>query len=337
MNKQRTNPKRFSWLIALLTIVLLSALISGCGAEEPKVYKVGILSGISFVANITDGFKEGMAELGYKEGENIVYDVQASEFDMAAYKAALKKFADDEVDLIFVFPTEATLEAKAISEESGIPVIFNFAFIEGMGIVDSIREPGGNITGVRYPGPDIALKRFEIMQELVPDATTMVIPYQRGYPIVNPQLEALYPVAEAAGVTLIEVPADNAADLEAQLQAMTESGEVGDAMLFVAEPLTVNPDAFVAIGKYADEHNIPIGGAFMSVDGYDAVFGLNVNPVESGKDAAPLADKVLKGTRAGTIPVVSAEGFLEINYKEAQELGITVNEGLLSQAANIIR
>jgi putative ABC transport system substrate-binding protein len=326
--------KRISWLATLLLVVVISALVSGCGAEEPKVYKVGVLAGISFVADITEGFKEGMAELGYKEGENIEYDVQLTDFDMAAYQQALQKFVDEEVDLIFVFPTEATLEAKAVSEETGIPVVFNFAFVEGMGIIDSVREPGGNITGVRYPGPDIALKRFEIMQELVPEATQMIVPYQKGYPIVTPQLEALYPVVEAAGVTLIEVPADNAADLEAQLQAL---GETGDAILFVAEPLTVAPEPFVVLGKYADEHNIPIGGAFMSVDGYNAVFGLNVNPIESGRDAAPLADKVLKGTQAGTIPVVSADSFLQINYKEAQELGLTVDDGLLSQAAEIVR
>jgi len=337
MNHPISIRKRINWLTALLLVVLVSALVSGCGAEEPKVYKVGVLAGLTFVADIVDGFKAGMAELGYKEGENIVCDVEVTDFDMATYQSALQRFADNEVDLIFVFPTEATLEAKAISEETGIPVIFNFAFIEGMGIIDSVREPGGNITGVRYPGPDIALKRFEIMQELVPGATKMIVPYQKGYPIVTPQLEALYPVAEAAGVTLIEMPAENPADLEAQLQALAESGETGDAILVVAEPLGVEPNAFAVMGKFADEHNIPVGGALMSADGYDAVFGLNVEPVASGKDAAPLADKVLQGTRAGTIPVISAESFLQINYTAAQELGLAVDEGLLSQAAEIIR
>lgn len=127
------------------------------------------LAGISFVADIVDGFKEGMAELGYVEGENIEYDVQLTEFDMTKYESIIKKFVEDDVDLILVFPTEATIMAKQGTQGTDIPVLFDFALVEEMGIVDSIREPGGNITGVRYPGPDIALRRFEIMQELVPD------------------------------------------------------------------------------------------------------------------------------------------------------------------------
>jgi putative ABC transport system substrate-binding protein len=257
---------------------------------------------------------------------------------MAAYKSILQKFVADDVDLIFVFPTEASMEAKAATQGTDVPVVFAFALIEGMGLVDSVREPGGNITGVRYPGPDIAAKRFEIMHELAPQAKRMWVPYQRDYPIVAPQLEALRPAAEAAGVTLIEAPAANAAELQAELDARAASGDIGmDAILFVAEPLTVTPENFAVIGKFAYEHNIPVGGALMSVGGYDSVFGVNVDPVKVGKQAAPLADKILKGTKAGTIPVVSAENYFQINYKAAQALGLTVPEGLLSQAAEVIR
>ena len=108
---------------------------------------------------------------------------------MTKYKSVLQKFVADKVDAIFVFPTEASLEAKTATQGTNIPVVFNFAFIEGMGLVDSVRAPGGNITGVRYPGPDIAIKRFEIMRALVPQAKRMLIPYQKGYPIVTPQVE----------------------------------------------------------------------------------------------------------------------------------------------------
>jgi putative ABC transport system substrate-binding protein len=326
------------WLTSLILIVVGSLFLSACGAEKPQVYRVGILSGLNYIADITDGFQAEMAELGYVEGENIVYDVQKTDFDMAAYKRILQKFVADEVDLIFVFPTEASLEAKAATQGTDIPVLFSFALIEGVGLVESVREPGGNITGVRYPGPDIAIRRFEIMLELAPEAKRMWIPYQRGYPIVVPQLETLYPVAEAAGVTLIEAPADNAAELEAALQARAESGDIGlDAILFLAEPLAVTPDAFAVMGKFAAQHKIPIGGALMSVEGYGSIFGVNVDIVRAGQQAAPLADKIFKGIPAGKIPVVSAENYLQLNYKVARELGVTVPEGLLSLADEIIR
>ena len=340
MKAARRFQKRVVNLWTVLTLAtVLALLLSGCcKKEEAKVYHVGILVGLPFVADIADGFKAGMAELGYVEGENIVYDVQATEFDMEAYRNILDQFVEDKVDLILVFPTEATMEAKAATEGTDIPVVFNFALIEGMNIVDSVREPGGNITGVRYPGPDIAVKRFEIMQELAPEATRILVPYQKGYPIVEPQMEALRPVAEAAGVTLIEAPAADAAELDAILQTHVQPDGVDiDAIFFVAEPLAVTPEPFAVMGKFAYEYNIPIGGALMAAEGYDSVFGVNVNSFDSGKLAAPLADKIFRGTPAGEIPVVSAENFIQINYTAAQELGLTVPESLLREADEVIR
>ena len=216
-----SNNKNSQKLWTLLTwVILITMLLSGCGSsQKTKEYKVGILIGLDFTAPIADGFKAGMAELGYIEGENIVYDVQMTNFDIPKYQTILKKFVADEVDLIVVTPTEATIEAKTITQGTDIPVVFSFAFTEGMGIIDSVREPGGNITGVRFPGVDITVKRFEILRKIAPDAKRIWMPYQRGYPIVPPQLEALEPLAKAEGVTLIEFPADNAAEIQAELNA----------------------------------------------------------------------------------------------------------------------
>jgi putative ABC transport system substrate-binding protein len=299
VNNRNVQCKKGFWLAILILMMIESLLLSACGAQAaPKTYRVGILSGLNYVADITDGFKAKMTELGYVEGENIVYDVQQTDFDMAAYQRILQKFVADEVDLIFVFPTEASIEAKIATQGTDIPVVFCFALIEDMDLVENVREPGGNITGVRYPGPDIALKRFEILLELVPQAKRVLLPYQRGYPIVKPQLEVLYPAAEAAGITLLEAPADNGAELEADLQARAASGDIGiDAILLLAEPLAVTPDAFGVIGKFAAEHKIPTGGALISAEGYESIFGVNVDNVNAGKQAALWPTKSSKVAR----------------------------------------
>jgi putative ABC transport system substrate-binding protein len=330
--------KVVSCRMVLALVAVLTLLLGGCCVEEPKVYRVGILCGLSFAVDAVDGFKAGMEGLGYVEGENIVYDVQSTEFDMAAYRRILDGFVADEVDLIFVFPTEASQEAKAATQGTDIPVVFSVANIEGTGLVDSVREPGGNMTGVRYPGPDIALKRFEIMRQLAPEATRMVVPYQRGYPIVGSQLEILHSTTEAAGVTLIEAPVDDAAELEDFLQAQAEGGDIGvDAILIIPEPLGVTPDPFLVMARFAAEHQIPIGGAIMEVEGYGSVFDVGIDHFKTGEQAAPLADKILQGTPVGTIPVVSSESYLIINTKVAQDLGVTVPEILLAQAVKVIR
>lgn len=319
-------------------IVVMGLLLSGCGKPDPQVYRVGVLSGLSYVATITDGFKTGMAELGYVEGENIVYDVQVTEFDMAVYQDILQKFVADQVDLILVFPTEATIEAKAATEGTDIPVVFDYVMIEGTDLVNSVREPGGNITGVRYPVLDIAVKRFEIMRAIAPDAKRIWIPYIRDYPIVEGQMEVLRPVAAAEGVTLIEFPAVSPAELEAELRAYAQQDDLGiDAILFLSEPLAVTPDFFVVMGQFAKEHKLPMGGAYIEMGGYTSLFGVVPNAFDSGKLTASVADKILKGTPPGTIPVISPEYFIQVNYKEAQALGLTVPESLLNQANEIIR
>ncbi len=337
MNTRKKIRHGLHYMFAVLLAVVWM-ISGGCAEKKQEVYHVGILSGLDFFANTADGFKEKMTELGYIEGSNIIYDLQETNFDIALYKSILNKFVADKVDLIFVFPTEATQEAKAATKGTGIPVIFANAFIEDTDIVDSVRQPGGNITGVRWAGPDIAVQHFEIMRELVPSATRMFIPYQKGYPIVKSQLEALRLAFAAEGLTMIELPASNAAELEAEFNMKAESANgKTDAILMMAEPLCVNHDVFEVIGKFADERNIPVGGTLMSIGGHESVFGLIPQDIPQGRQAAYLADKVLKGTKAGTIPVVTAECFLQINFKAAKKLGITVPEGILSRADEIIR
>jgi putative ABC transport system substrate-binding protein len=327
------------WQMVFLALLVAGCVISsGCVTETEKVYKVGILCGLDYIADISDGFKDKMTELGYVEGENIIYELQTTNFEPEKEKQILNQFVEDNVDLIFTFPTEVSMFAKEATEGTDVPVVFCFANIEDTGLVESVRQPGGHITGVRYPGPDLAIKRFEIMLEMAPDAKRVWIPYQRGYPIVESQMEVLYPVAEAAGVTLIEFPADNAAELQAGLDAIAAPGVIDiDFILFIAEPLAVTPDAFEVMGRFASENNVPIGGALMEVGGYGSIFGVNVDIMKTAEQAAVLADKVLRGMDAGTIPVVSSESYFEINYNAVQEFGLNVSEGLLARADKIIR
>ena len=320
----------------LFLLAISVVFFNGCG-EKKKLHKVGMLCGLDYIAVLSDGFKAKMAELGYVEGENIIYNYQRTNFEPEREEKILKQFIEDQSDLIFTFPTEVSMAAKAATQGTDIPVIFAIANIEGTDLVDSVIKPGGQVTGVRYPGPDLAIKRFEVMRELVPQAKRMWVPYQRGYPIISSQMKVLYPVAKAAGITLIEFPADDAVEIRAELNAREKSNDIGfDSIFFIPEPLSCTDDAFEVMCKFAYEEKIPIGGVLMQVVNYGSIFGINVNIRKTGEQAAVLADKILKGTLAGTIPVLSSESFLEINYKVALKFGVPVPEGLLSRADRII-
>jgi putative tryptophan/tyrosine transport system substrate-binding protein len=320
-------------------MVVIAMLLSGCGAaQETKVYRVGILSGFEFFYPAVDGFKAKMAELGYVEGEHIVYDVQTAPVDIEAYRSIAEKFVADQVDLIFVFPTEASMEVKAATQGTNIPVIFDLAFtdVEGIDLIESIREPGGNITGVRFPSSEIASKRLQILLELAPDAKQVFVPYFEGYPNVPGQLDAIDTLAESAGVTLVKFGTTNPEELQAELDRQAASDEL-DAILLLAEPISATPAFFTLLGKYSYEQKIPIGGTLISIDGYSTIFGLLPQAYQTGEHAAVMADKIFSGTSAGTIPVVTAEGLFTINVDAAQELDVTVPDGLLKQADEILQ
>lgn len=324
--------------ITLIWVVVFALLLSGCGAEKPKVYRVGILSGGS-MAVISDGFKAEMTKLGYIEGQNIVYDAPDAGVNLAGAQSIAKKFVDDKVDLIFTSgSTPSALAAQAATQGTDIPVVFTFATTEGTNLIKSVREPGGNITGVRYPGPEQISKRLDFLLEIAPQVKRVWIGYDKNSPNTAPTLEALRPAASSLGVTLVEVPATTLEELKADLAARDQAADPGlDAIILMPDGFSNSPDGFAMMSKFAAEHKVPLGGSFLYTVEQGAVFGNANNLIKVGELAASPADKILKGIPAGTIPVVTPEDDLYINYKVAQDLGLTIPEGLLKQAVQIIR
>jgi putative tryptophan/tyrosine transport system substrate-binding protein len=332
-NINRYKNKKIYTIIFNIFLLCLFFLIC---CSQPKVYRVGILSGIHILAETADSFKERMTELGYIEGENIIYDVHDTDFDMDLYDQALKKFVKDKVDLIFVFPTEAAMQAKAITKDTGIPVVFSNAYTESTGLINSVQSPGKNITGIRWPGPEIAIKSFTVIQELVPRVKRILVPYQKGYPIVESQLKVLGPVVATAGIKLIEIPASNTQELEVELHKLTGLFN-GEAVQLLAEPLMATSDSFAAVSKFAARHHMLIGGTPVFEGDYQSVFGFIPDVQFQGRQAANFTDKIFNGTPAGKILVSTAPYLFYFNYQQAQKLGLEVKEDFLSQADAIIR
>jgi putative tryptophan/tyrosine transport system substrate-binding protein len=325
-------------ILVLTLLVMFYVFVSGCGKKTQKVYHVGIVSGAEPFANIADGFKTKMTELGYIEGKNIVYDFQKLNADPVGEKRVAGKFVADKVDMIFAFPTEPAVAAKAAAQGTDIPVVFAMAGIEGNNLVKSVPRPGGNITGVRFPGPELTVNRLDILHELMPQVKRVYLIYDPNYPTTPSALEQLHPAALSLGITLVEDPVNNLEELQSTLEKRTVLDDIGiDAILIMPEILTQSPDGFGAILKFAKKHKVPIGGSLVYTAERGAIFSFVPDNFEMGTLAATLADKILKGTPAGTIMVVTPDNHLRLNYKVIQELGLKVSEGLLSRAKEIIR
>jgi len=335
----RTNKLTQKICAVILWTMVVTMVLGGC-AGQAKVYHVGILSGLDAFSPAVDGFKTKMTSLGYIEGKNITYDVQSSNVDTAAYKKFAQKFIAEKVDMIVAFPTEAAMEVKADTQGTNIPVVFLLAFtdVSGVNLIDSIREPGGNITGMRFPSADIANKRLQILTEIIPNAKRIFVPYLKDYPNVPGQLDVIRPQAKANGIQLIEFAATSPQDLQTELDRRAALSDIGfDAILQIAEPLGITPAFYSILGNFSYAHKIPIGGALMDQNGHSSIFGLLPQANVAGEQSALIADKIFKGTPAGTIPVGTSDSYFQINFKAAQSFGLTVPDGLLRQADEVIR
>jgi putative ABC transport system substrate-binding protein len=325
-------------ILLFISLLVLFMCISGCGEKQTKTYRIGILSGAATFDNIADGFTAKMTELGYLKDRDIGYDYQKAHFDMVACKNILEKFVADNVDLIFVFPTEPALLAKEVTRGTDIPIVFAMAGIEKNGLVDSVSCPGSHITGVRFPGPELTVKRLDILLELVPGTKRIYLIYDQNYPTAVMALEGLRPAASASGVTLVEDPVTSLEELKSKLEERSALRDIGiDAIFVMPDILNNSLHGFQAIRRFAYEHKIPIGGGMDFTADLGALFSFVPDNVEQGKLAATLADKIFHGTPAGRIMLVTPQARLRINYNVIQKLGLTVSEGLLSRADEIIR
>ena len=127
-------------------------------------------------------------------------------------------------------------------------------------------------------------------------------------------------------------------DIQADLQARAASGDIGvDAILIMPDDLSQSPAGWPLIGRFSQKHKLAVSGGAAYEAETGGVFSHIPDYAESGKLAAALADKILRGTPAGNLPVATPVETLLLNYKRAQELGLTVPEELFNLATEIIR
>jgi len=322
----------------LLFIILVALTISGCGGSaESKTYRVGLLSGVDTFNAAFEGFKAQMTELGYVEGENISYDFQAAGGDSEKMAQFAQQFVADEVDLIVTTTTGAAKAAQAATAGTDIPVIFTIIQDPvGVGLVESLRNPGANMTGVARPPVEYLGKRVEILKQMAPDAATLWIIYDPDYSTAASSVPAVQAGAASMGVTLIETHVKSTDDMNAELQKRAAMEELGvDAIQMMPDP--INSNSSEAAIDFANQQGIPVVGHTLGQAEYGALFTYADSSGAAGRKAASLADQIFKGTNAGDLPVEVSDLSLTINMKAANGIGITVPDDVLSNANNIIR
>ena len=338
--KKNTAYRKSQQIWGLLTwVLLITLLMSSCGdgSAESKTYRVGLLSGVDTFDGVFDGFRSQMAELGYVDGENISYDFQAAGGDSEKMMQYAQQLVTEKVDLIVTTTTGAAKAAQVATAGTDIPVIFTVIQDPvGVGLIESLRTPGGNMTGIARPPVEYLGKRVEFLKQMAPDVTSLWIIYDPDYSTAPSSVPAVQAGATSMGVKLVETLAKAPEDVTAALQERAAMEEL-DVDAIQLMPDTLNSNSYEAIIDFANHHGIPVVGHTPGQVKYGALFTYADSNGASGRKAASQADQIFKGTNAGDLPVEISDLFLDVNLKVANGLGITVPDNVLASANEIVR
>ncbi len=318
--------------IVILTLLIVASLfLVACGTTQPESFTVGITHPSPVDTATVAGFKEGMSELGYVEGENITYIYDGPAGGVDKLDGVIQGLVEAEVDLIYTPTTPATKAAKQATEGTGIEVVFGpVSDPIKADIVTDLTHPGGNITGVKLSATHG--RRLEWLLDIVPNVKRVYIPYNPDDASPVSVIETIKEPAATLGVELVLGEARNDDEITAAIEAIPEDVEA----IFLVPDSSVNAriDDFVAV---ALERNLPISAPSLLQVEAGALTSYGFVHFEVGKQAARLADQILKGAKPADLPIETAEFFLTINLKSAKAIGLDVPDEVLRQADEIIR
>jgi putative tryptophan/tyrosine transport system substrate-binding protein len=295
--------------------------------EEGRTYTVGITQIVSHPAldATAEGFKEAMAEEGFVEGENVTYDDQNAQGDMANAASIAQKFDADGVDLVFAIATPTSQAAAKAT--STIPIVFAAVTApEEAGLVQNVDAPEGNVTGVSDLQPVEPL--FDLIERFAPDAQTVGLLYNAGEANSVVLVEAQKEVAAERGLQVVEATAASSAEVQQAAQSLV--GRV-DAITTVGDNTIASAlESVVQLSR--DNQIVHIAGDTESVE-RGALAGYAFDYKDLGRQAGFMAAAILKGQAVADTPVEFAEDLqLSINEATAEALGLTIPEDLEAEA-----
>jgi putative tryptophan/tyrosine transport system substrate-binding protein len=299
-------------------------------AQEPRTYRIGMAEVVSAEMNASNlsAFRHGLAELGYREGHNLIIEYRSADGDARRFPGLLAELIALNVDLIIARGTPAALAAKKAT--STTPVVI--AVGEPLLIVESFARPGGNITGLSGVQPELETKRLELLTELVPSTKLVAALLNIGNPVTRPQLKQLEQASGAMGLTLRLIDVRSREDIERAFAGLDKSV---DAIVVGLEALTQAHRHRIA--ELAAQHRIPAiyGGREFVDDGGLIFYGPSFPDIY--RRFATYVDRIVKGANPAELPVEQPTKFdLIINLKAAQALGLSVPPTLLVRADEVI-
>jgi putative tryptophan/tyrosine transport system substrate-binding protein len=323
-------------IILLALCSLLLALCSAVDAQQPtKIPRIGYLSTVSPAVNATriEALRQGLRELGYVEGKNILIEWRYAEGKVDRLPSLAAQLVHLKVDLIVTAASPPTRAAKELT--STIPIVMAFDDDPvGSGFVASLAQPGGNVTGLSSLALEIGGKQLELLKEIIPRLSRVAILGTSAVPQYANLVKEIDLAAKAVGVKVQHLDVLNASDLENAFGAASKA--LAGAVLVIGSPILNSHRTQIVVlaaksrfpAIYSRPEYVQDGGLLYYGTSFPDLF----------HRAATYVDKILKGAKPGDLPVEQPTKFeLVINLKNAKQIGLTIPPQVLARADRVIR
>jgi putative ABC transport system substrate-binding protein len=319
-------------VFALVAAVCTASPASGQGHRD--LPRVGMLTpaATATARPLWEAFRESMRELGYVEGQSVVYEYRSAEGRLDRLPGLAAELVTLHLRVMVVANTAGNLAAKKATQT--IPIVMvQIGDPVRVGLVSNLARPGGNITGFTNLGGQISAKRLELIKEILPSATRIALLGNLGDPNALIQIQDAEAAARQLKVQLRVFDVAEAAQLAPAFEAA--GSWRAQALLRLADPIQTSLRAPTI--ELAAKARIPTMYTSRADAEAGGLIGYGVDPLDSYRRAAGYVDRILRGARPGDLPVQQPTRLeLGVNLRTAAALGLKIPRAVLVQADRII-
>jgi putative ABC transport system substrate-binding protein len=327
--------KKAALLSILLVAVQLAVAVLAEAQQPAKIPRIGIVTAqpLSAISVRHEAFRQGLRELGYLEGKNILIEQRSAEGKFDRLPALMAEIVRLGADVIVSYGPTTTRVAKQAT--STIPIVMaQDTDPVGNGFVVSLARPGGNITGLSSLAADLSGKRLELLREIVPKLSRIAILGSSANPGNTQSRNETESAAGALGLKVQYLDIVGSKDIDAAFQSARESRV--DAVFVIRGPV-MNSQRKELV-QLAAKYRLP---ATYPTSEYAETGGLtsyDANSADLARRAATYVDKILKGAKASDLPVEQPTKFeFVINLRAAKQLGLDISQSVLYRADRVIK
>jgi putative ABC transport system substrate-binding protein len=283
-------------------------------------------------ANLIGPFRDGLRDLGYEEGRNILVEYRWAEGNYQRFPALVAELLALKVDVIVTAGTPASLAVK--SATTSVPVVMvAVGDPVGTGLIASLARPGGNMTGLSSIAPELEGKRLELLREIVPKLSRVAVFWNPRNPFHTVALKQVRAAAPALQIEIQALPVEASEQLEGAFAAIQQAQP--DALLILADRVFLHNR--VPLMDFAARNRLPSVNAYRELVEAGGLMSFGPSYEDMHKRAAAYVDMILKGAHPGDLPVQQPIKFtLVINLQAAKVLGVTIPESFLVRADEVI-